>query len=242
MFKHMSTKHYNWILIIGVILFVFEIVFYGAGTLVSIAFSALFLYFGWKNFHLLWGKIVFWAFFISIFFLVFHLVAVRFFILAAVIILLINYTKSTKEPTYIKPTLSGREKSVETLIRLKPLFDQKIFDDHYTEETVYQWRDVNIHGLSGDRVIDLSNTVLPVDTSVISIRHGLGNIEIYIPYEVEVSIHHSAIFGKADIFDDIHEKLFNKSLYYQTEGYDEAVSRVKIITAVISGDIEVKRI
>lgn len=241
MFKQINTQTYNWILIIGVILFVFEIVFSSGGTLISIAFSALFLYIGWKNFEMIWGKIVFWLFLISVFFLVLNLVAVRFFVLAAVVILLINYTKSTKEPTYIKPILPGEAKP-EKLIRMEPLFDHTIFDDQHTEETVYQWRDVNIHGLMGERVIDLSNTVLPRDTAVISIRHGLGNIEIYVPYEVEVSVHHSAIFGKAHIFDENHKKLFNKSLYYQTENYDTGVSRVKIITSLFSGDIEVKRI
>lgn len=241
MFKQITTQTYNWILIIGVILFVFEIVFSSGGTLISIAFSALFLYIGWKNFDMLWGKIVFLLFLISVFFLVLNLVAVRFFVLAAVVILLINYTKSTKEPTYIKPILPGEE-NLEKVIRMEPLFNHTLFDDHHTEETVYQWRDVNIHGLTGERVIDLSNTVLPNDTAVISIRHGLGNIEIYVPYEVEVSVHHSAIFGKAHIFDENLKKLFNKSLYYQTENYDTAVSRVKIITSLFSGDIEVKRI
>lgn len=91
-------------------------------------------------------------------------------------------------------------------------------------------------------LLDLSNTVLPNDTAVISIRHVIGNIEIYVPYEVEVSIHHSSVFGKAHILGKHHLKLMNKSIHYQTANYDTAYPRVKIITSLFSGDIEVKRI
>jgi len=77
---------------------------------------------------------------------------------------------------------------------------------------------------------------------VISIRHIMGKIEIYVPYEVEVSIHHSSVFGRAHIFSQHHWELMNKSLFYQTENYDTSYPRVKIITSIFSGDIEVKRI
>ena len=242
MFKRITIQTYNWILITGVILLVFEISFFYGGAIIPALFSGLFLYIGWKNFDKLWGKIIFWISLISLIFAVLNLMAVRFLIFAAVVIFIINYSKSTKEKEHLEPILPGEETEKERLIRLEPLFDHTIFDDQYTEETAYQWRDVNIHGLLGDRVIDLSNTVLPNDTAVISIRHGLGNIEIYVPYEVEVSIHHSAVFGRAHIFNEDHWKMFNKSLHYQTESYDKATSRVKIITSLFSGDIEVKRI
>lgn len=116
-----------------------------------------------------------------------------------------------------------------------------MFGDQSTTEHAYYWQDINIHGAFGDRVIDLSNTVLPEDTAVISIRHLIGNIEIHVPYEVGVSIHHSSIFGRAHILGE-HRNLMNQSLSYQTEGYTATYPRVKIITSLLSGDIEVKRI
>lgn len=241
MFKQIPTKTYNWILIIGVILFLFEITFFYGGAIIPALFSAFFLYIGWKNFKKLWGKILFWISLISLIFSVLNLIAVRFFIFAAIVIFVINYSKRTKEAIYTEPLLPGEEVN-EDLIRVEPLFNHKFFDDHFTEETAYQWRDVNIHAFFGDRIIDLSNTVLPNDTAVISIRHAIGNIEIYVPYEVEVSVHHSSLFGRAHIFHEHHWSLFNKSLHYQTAKYDSETSRVKIITSVISGDIEVKRI
>ncbi|WP_010647414.1 cell wall-active antibiotics response protein LiaF [Oceanobacillus massiliensis] len=242
MFKRLSTDYFNWILIIGVILFIFEIVFFFGGTIIPALFSALFTYVGWKYFRKLWGKIVFWISLVSLIFAILNLLAVRFLIIAAVVLFIIDYMKSKKEAKQYDPILPGGEIRDETLIDIKPLFEQKTFEDQATEDTAYQWKDVNIYGIFGDRIIDLSNTVLPNDTAVISIRHFIGNIEIYVPYEVEVSIHHSSIFGRAHILGKHEWKLMNRSLFYQTANYDSEYPRVKIITSLFSGDIEVKRI
>ncbi|MCM3399148.1 cell wall-active antibiotics response protein LiaF [Oceanobacillus profundus] len=242
MFKRLTTDYFNWILIIGVILLIFEIAFFFGGSIIPALFSALFMYIGWKNFHKLWGKIVFWIALVSMVFSVLNLLAVRFLIIAAIIIFIINYSKSKSEATQFDPILPDAEKNRESILKVNPLFDHKLFDDQITEDVAYQWKDVNIHGAFGDRIIDLSNTVLPNDTAVISIRHVIGNIEIYVPYEVEVSIHHSSVFGKAHILGKHHLKLMNKSIHYQTANYDTAYPRVKIITSLFSGDIEVKRI
>ncbi|PAV28641.1 hypothetical protein CIL05_15205 [Virgibacillus profundi] len=243
MFKRLNTDTLNWILIIGVILFVIELAFFHGGMIASALFSGILIYVGWKKFNRLWGKIVFWLGVVGAVFAVLNMLAVRFLIIAAIVLFIINYSKSKKEAEFIKPTLSiDQEVIIDPVVQVKPLFDHKIFDDQKTEDTAYQWRDVNIHGAFGDRVIDLSNTVLPNDTAVISIRHLVGNIEIYVPYEVEVSIHHSSIFGRAHILGEQNWKLMNQSLFYQTEKYDSALPRVKIITSLLSGDIEVKRI
>lgn len=68
MFKRLTTDYFNWILIIGVILLIFEIAFYFGGSIIPALFSALFVYIGWKNFHKLWGKIVFWIALVSLVF------------------------------------------------------------------------------------------------------------------------------------------------------------------------------
>ncbi|TFJ91811.1 cell wall-active antibiotics response protein LiaF [Lentibacillus salicampi] len=242
MFQRLSTDTFNWILIIGVILFVIEIAFFHGGAIVSALFSTAFVYVGWKNFTQLWGKILFWLGVVGLIFAILNMLAVRFLILAAIVIFLINYSKSKQEAEHIHPELTRDVVNADEVIHVKPLFDHKIFGDQHTADTSYQWRDINIHGVFGDRIIDLSNTVLPNDTSVISIRHVVGNIIIYVPYEVEISVHHSSIFGRAHILGKHHRKLMNQSLLYQTENYDTTLPRVKIVTSLLSGDIEVKRI
>ncbi|GAA0422188.1 MAG: cell wall-active antibiotics response protein LiaF [Bacillota bacterium] len=243
MFQRLTTDTLNWILIIGVILFIIELTFFHGGMLIPALFFALLIYIGRKKFHSLWGKVIFWSGMVGIIFAILNMLAVRFLIIAAIVLFVVNYSKSKKAAEVLRPSIMGNQhKANETIISKQPLLDHKLFDDQRTEETAYQWKDVNIHGAFGDRIIDLSNTVLPKDTAVISIRHLVGNLEIYVPYDVEVSIHHSSVFGRAHILGHYHEKLMNQSLLYQTKDYDTVVPRVKIVTSLLSGDIEVKRI
>ncbi|GIO23231.1 cell wall-active antibiotics response protein LiaF [Oceanobacillus sp. J11TS1] len=243
MFKQLTTKNLNWILITGAILLIFEIVFFHGGSLVSAVISGFFVYFSWKRLHTLWWKIVFAISMISFVLAFFNLLAVRFFVVVTIVFLILNYIKSTKEPSKVKPEFPNNASlNEEPLIQIDSLFDERFFDDFRTEETAYQWKDVNMQGIYGDRIIDLSNTVLPNDTAIISIRHVVGNIEIYVPYEVEVSIHHSSVFGRASIFGAYHSRLMNKSIHYETKDYNITYPRVKIVTSLFSGDIEVKRV
>src|SRR5690625_5187865 len=150
------------------------------------------------------------------------MIAVRFLILVAIVMFIIHFIKQREETAIIKPQfLVHDEEYQEYLYRMKPLFQHRFFGKEETKETAYTWRDINIHGGFGDRVIDLSNTVLLDDTAVISIRHILGSIVIYVPYEVEVSIHHSSLYGKAFIFGNLSEEIFIQTLSYHTQGYNE---------------------
>src|SRR5699024_10109267 len=190
------------------ILFIVEVAFFHGGMIASALISGLFIYAGWKYYDELWGKIMFWLGAIGLLFSILNMLAVRFFIIAAIIIFMINYSKSKKEAASIKPHLPGHQDViVDPVIDVEPLFDHKIFDDQKTADVAYQWRDVNIHGMFGDRIIDLSHTVLTDDTAVISIRHIVGNIVIYVPYEVGVRIHHSSVYGLANILRK-HNRVF----------------------------------
>lgn len=244
MLKKISTDTINWIVIIGVVLLIIEIAFFEGGAIGSAIFFGVLLFIGWKNYYTMWGKVLFWIGLIGLIFSIFNMIAVRFLIIAFLVLLLIDYTKSKQNPIHIDPTvyLDGNSEEKEPIIRLHPLFRQMIYGDETTSNTAFEWNDINIHGGIGDRVIDLSNTVLPNDTAVVSIRHFVGNIVIYVPYEVEIMVHHSAIFGRAYILNKYHPQLVNQVLSYKTENYDNAYPRIKIITSIISGDIEVRRI
>ncbi|GGC96970.1 hypothetical protein GCM10007216_29720 [Thalassobacillus devorans] len=241
MLQRLNTDTLNWIIIIGVLLFVLEVAFFNGGLIFSVLFSGLLMYIGWKKYARLWAKVVFWVGAVSLTFTILNMMAVRFLIVAGLILFLVHYSRSKKEAVHLKPEWSPDAR--EPLFKVEPLFQQKFFGNQQTDDMAYQWKDINIHGGFGDRIIDLSNTVLPVDdTAVISIRHLIGNIEIYVPYEVEVSISHSAVFGRAAVFDNPYTNLINQQLAYRTEGYGSKQPQVKIITSLFSGNIEVKRI
>lgn len=242
-FRRFSTDTFNWIFTIGIVLLFVEIFFIRSGLIIGLIFLGILVYFGWRTYQNIVGKIIFWLGVISLFFTLIDLIAVRFIVIAAIVLFFVNYHKTKNSPDYIAP--EGSEEDInslkEPLVKVESLFDTKFFGEQKTDETPYQWRDINVHGGIGDRVIDLSNTVLP-DEAVISVRHLIGNIKIYVPYEVEVHVHHSSVFGRASVFHKKNEKLLLQSFCFQTENYHHSKPRVKIITSLLSGDIEVKRI
>lgn len=242
MFNRLSTNTINWILIIGVILLIVEISFFNGGLVFSVLFSSFITYIGWKKYKKLWAKILFWIGMVSLVITVLNMIAVRFLFFVGIFLFIKHYTQSKKEPEIIVPYFGDNEgqNKHEKLIHVEPLIQQRFFGDLKTSECIYEWRDINIHGGFGDRIIDLSNTVLP-NEAIISIRHFIGNIKIYIPYEVEVSIAHSSLIGRANLLGEHDVKLINQTISCRTEEYTSKKPRVKIITSIWSGDIEVKR-
>lgn len=243
--KRISTDTLNWVLIIGVILFIVEIAFFHGGVLWAAAFFGFLLYIGRKKYTHLWGKVFFWVGLIGLIISILNMIAVRFLIIVFIVLVLIDYARSRKVAEKIEPTLYLNPASTpneEPLVKTSPLFKQFFYGNEQTKSSAYEWHDINIHGGIGNKVIDLNNTVLPNETAVISIRHLAGNITIYIPYEVEFMIHHSAVFGRAYILNEHHHHLMNQILSYETENYQNTIPRVKIITSIFSGNVEVKRI
>src|SRR5699024_7683037 len=241
--NRLSTQTVNWILVIGIILFTIEIIFFRGGLIVTAVLLGAAVYIGWKHQRDTWGKVVFWIGLIGLLITFLNMLAVRFIVIIFIILYLIDYSK-TKHKRYLQPEQSIDPVIVqdEPIVKMHPLFTQMLYGDQKAESNAFEWRDINIHGGIGDRVIDLSNAVTLDDTAIISIRHGIGNITIYIPYDTDFMIHHSAVFGRAYILNKQHEQLLNQQLSYQTEYYPNAMTRVKIVTTLISGNIEVKRI
>lgn len=241
--NRLSTQTVNWILVIGIILFTIEIIFFRGGLIVTAVLLGAAVYIGWKHQRDTWGKVVFWIGLIGLLITFLNMLAVRFIVIIFIILYLIDYSK-TKNKRYLQPEQSIDPVIVqdEPIVKMHPLFTQMLYGDQKAESNAFEWRDINIHGGIGDRVIDLSNAVTLDDTAIISIRHGIGNITIYIPYDTDFMIHHSAVFGRAYILNKQHEQLLNQQLSYQTEYYPNAMTRVKIVTTLISGNIEVKRI
>ncbi|MFD6439979.1 cell wall-active antibiotics response protein LiaF, partial [Peribacillus sp. NPDC060186] len=172
----------------------------------------------------------------------------RFFLIAILIYLLFLYYQSKKNPDWINPILSNEERdqervSEERLLKTDYLFHNKLFGHQQTAEHVYEWNSVNIQGGVGDTVIDLSRTILPKGDAVISIRNIVGNITVLVPYGIEIRVHHSVIAGRARIFENKPEsRVFNQIYSYQTEGFNETDQKVHIITSILVGDLEVKRV
>lgn len=244
MFKNTKNNYTEWLVIIGVVVLLLEILFFNSGLVFSLLFSCGMIYLGRKRTGKKFGKFLFFAGIISLIIHVFSMMTFRFLLLAILIHFIIQYTTSKKNPNKIALDIKVSEQTQqeETLIKTKPLFENIFFGQQKTPSSVYEWNDINIQSGIGDTIIDLSYTVLPKGETIIFIRNIIGNIQIQIPYEIEVSVHHSSVIGDTTVLENHQPQVFNQAFHLKTAGYDQAEQKVKIFTSILVGNLEVGRI
>jgi lia operon protein LiaF len=240
----LKNQYFSWLILLSLFLVLMEVLFFNKGLIFSLLASFGMIYVGRKRIDKTLGKGLFWA---GIFFLAVSAISMmsfRFFILSVFIYFIIQYAQSKKHPQLIRPVLQvpAHIGEKEELITREPLLKNVLFGEQKTPEHTYEWNDINIQTGVGDTVIDLSYTVLPKGETVIFIRNLIGKIQIFIPYDLEVSVHHSVIAGNADILHFHGTKLFNQNIHVQTKDYENQEQKIRIFTSMIIGDIEVRRI
>lgn len=236
----------SWILLIGAFFLLLDVFFFNRGLIFSLIVVTGMIYFGRRWMPKRTGKFLYWA---GLFFLVinaFNMLSIRFFLVALLCVLIVQYGSRKQNPTTIRPIItrsSGEvHKESETIIKGQPLLQNFFFGGQKTPNHVYEWNDVNIQGGMGDTVIDLSYTVLPKDETIIFIRNIMGKVTILIPYDVEISVNHSAFYGSAKILDFYESPYMNRRVKVETANYEQTVQKVRVFTSMIIGDIEVKRV
>lgn len=242
MFHKINSSLINWVILISLALVIIEIAFFNGSLVFSLAFSIFIIYIGYKYYVELYGKILFWVGVVSTIVTILNMFAVRFIILVIIIYVIRVYYLSKQDPEKITPIFTMPTESDEPLVPANSLLPQQLFAKRESPNHPYAWDDVHIVGIVGDTVIDLTEAFLPDDEdSVISIRHGFGNITIYVPYELEVSIQHSTLLGEVNIFNKNYGFVVNQTIAIKTENFHETKERLKIITSILSGSLEVVR-
>jgi lia operon protein LiaF len=237
--KLLDHTSISWIFIVAVIGILFEISF-RSESLFTLAFAAILIYFGRKRGRTTLGMI---SMIIGISIAAIIIISTFFFkfiLLIILLSLLFKYRKKKKNPKTIKvetiePTTDKK------MYRKQPFITNKLLGNQRVLNHVYEWDDINIQTGIGDTVIDLSMTMLPLGESVLMIRGQLGNIQLLIPYDIGFSINHSTLSGSIKFFGN-EEKLFNQNTVYYSDNYQEATRKIKILTSLSIGDIEVKHI
>jgi lia operon protein LiaF len=244
MLKNAKSDYTGWLVIIGVVVLLLEILFFNSGLIFSLLFAGLLIYFGRKKAGKKSGKILFFGGIIFLLISIFHMMTFRFLLLAILLHFIIQYSHSKKKPAMISLDIKEAEQvpQEETVIKTKPLFNNIFLGQQKTPVGVYEWNDINIQSGIGDTVIDLSYTVLPKGETVIFIRNIIGNIQVQVPYEIEVSVHHSSIVGSTTVLENHQSQVFNQVFQLKTPGYDDAEQKVKIFTSLLVGNLEVSRI
>jgi lia operon protein LiaF len=244
MFKNTKNDYIGWLVIIGAIILVMEILFFNSGLIFSLFISGGMIYLGRKRAGKKKGKILFIGGIIFLVLSLFNMMTFKFLLVAILLHFFIQFLNAKKQPKKISPEITEIEPTSheETMIKSEPLFENIVLGQQKTPPGAYEWNDVNIQAGIGDTIIDLSFTMLPKGETVIFIRNLIGNIQILVPYDIDVSVQHSCIMGSTTVFEHHDSKLFNRVLHLKTPGYETAEHKVKIFTSLMVGNLEVSRI
>ncbi len=248
MLNKIKNDLFSWLVLFSILLLLLEVLFFNKGLIFSLLLAAGMVYYGRKRIeqNRKRGKFIFWCGIVFFSISVFGMITFRLLLLAIFIYLVIQFAQSKKNPKIELPIIKNPMEfdpfSKENLVHQQPLFKNVLFGDQKTPERTYDWDDINIQTGVGDTVIDLSYTVLPKGETVIFIRNIIGNIQILVPYDLEVSVHHCVVVGSVNILNYHGAKVFNQNIHVQTPGFDKSEQKIKIFTSLIVGDIEVRRI
>lgn len=165
----------------------------------------------------------------------------------AMITLMIYYgyhlykSPSRKKKVDVKIEPSSAEDEPREFVQVEPFFKNMLVGEIRNMDGVYELDDIDIQYGFGDVHIDLSYTMIPEGETVILIRGMVGSVHLYVPYDVELSIHTSALFGKVSLLDK-SSSVFNTTQKFQTKEYKTATRKIKIVTSLLIGDIEVRNV
>ncbi|MCJ7841477.1 cell wall-active antibiotics response protein LiaF [Lederbergia sp. NSJ-179] len=164
----------------------------------------------------------------------------KLFMIVAVIYGLIQYSKAKKQPQKrsIETVPPGTNPKVNRKI---PYIKNRLTGNQRIVNQVFEWDDINIQCGFGNTIIDLGMTMLPPGDSIVLIRGFIGNIQLLVPFDASITVNHSTISGKLKVFNHEEELLNSNVIYYTDENDEEASRRIKIITNVAFGDVEVRR-
>ena len=109
---------------------------------------------------------------------------------------------------------------------------------HYTRAR-FELEDLTIQQGIGSVKIDLTKAIIQDGETVIIVNEWIGDIDIYVPYDLPVSVEASVILGDLKILGQ-SEGGVNRNISIRSEGYHEASKKVKLVLSLFIGDIDVR--
>ncbi|SDC01276.1 lia operon protein LiaF [Terribacillus halophilus] len=231
----------RWLLIAAAVVFLAELVLSGTGVLIGIGMGILFIYIGKRQLSGRKGTILFCLGIFIVGMSLLQSLAFYLVLTAGIIYYFSKIHDTTDKPQAYQPSFD-QTTSGEQVFEQKSLFKNSWFGAQSAGSTVYEWQDTNIQSFIGDTVIDLNYTVLPKEEAVLMVRKVLGNVRIIVPYDIEVDVHHSVVYGSIAIFEHREQNSWNKVIHMRTKGYQQSTQRIKIVTSIVAGKLEVVRV
>ncbi|MFT9848124.1 cell wall-active antibiotics response protein LiaF [Aneurinibacillus sp. REN35] len=102
----------------------------------------------------------------------------------------------------------------------------------------WELQNMNVwHGI-GDVKIDLSRAHIPDGETVIIINGWIGDVDVYVPYDLAISLTATINLGDIDVFGNKQGGI-NRSMTLSTSGYKDSSKRVRLVVSLLIGDIDV---
>lgn len=128
--------------------------------------------------------------------------------------------------------------SVMDGVKHAQITQDKWFDPSAVRDHSYTFQDIHDTSVIGDTTINLAQTILPDTQSVIVLHKGFGDIRILVPLEVGVSLSTHTLYGNV-FFENEDYQLKNAKLTMFSNNYSIATKKIKIVTTVYIGNVEV---
>ncbi|MCY7892101.1 LiaRS two-component regulatory system accessory protein LiaF [Bacillus vallismortis] len=147
-----------------------------------------------------------------------------------------------------KPIFEPNEKRVDLTKkeRHEPLKDEKHPDmrsffigELQMMKQPFDLNDLNISGFIGDIKIDLSKAMIPEGESTIVISGVIGNVDVYVPSDLEVAVSSAVFIGDINLIGSKKSGLSTK-VYAVSPDFSESKRRVKVSVSLFIGDVDVK--
>ncbi|ANF38047.1 cell wall-active antibiotics response protein [Bacillus velezensis] len=103
----------------------------------------------------------------------------------------------------------------------------------------FELNDLNVSGFIGDVKIDLSKAMIPEGESTMTISGVIGNVDVYVPPDIEVSVSSSAFIGDMNLLGSKKSGM-SPNLYKVSSEYGDSPRRIKISISLFIGDVDVK--
>ncbi|PKJ59248.1 protein LiaF [Bacillus sp. SN32] len=103
----------------------------------------------------------------------------------------------------------------------------------------FDLNDLNVSGFIGDIKIDLSKAMIPEGESTIVISGVIGNVDIYVPSDLEVAVSSAVFIGDINLIGSKKSGLSTK-VYATSTDFSESKRRVKVSVSLFIGDVDVK--
>lgn len=205
------------------------------GNIVYIILMAAMSVFGYTFKQHLIGKSIGLIGFLGFIALTFERIYIYLFFMLAflsVVLFTINLMRRTKN------RMQQIDVDLNVSVKHAQITQDKWFYPSVVRDNSYTFQDIHDTSLVGDTVINLAQTILPDTPSVIVFHKGFGDIRILVPLEVGVSLSTHTLYGNV-FFENEDYQLKNAKMTMFSNNYATATKKIKIVTTVYIGNVEV---